>query len=390
MTAPERDAWAMQRALQLAEQALYITTPNPRVGAVLLAPDGQVIGEGHTQPAGQAHAEIMALRDAASRGQQTQGATMYVTLEPCSHHGRTPPCTDAIIAAGIARVVVALPDPHPKVAGTGFGRLRAAGIEVEQGQGFEESLALNTGFVSRHVRGRPWVWMKVAQTVDARTALPDGRSQWITSEAARTDGHAWRARACAVLTGIGTVLADDPRLDVRLVSTARQPLRVLIDRDLQLPPTARLLEASGGVRLYHATDENHWTAEQRERVAALQDRGVSLVYCKDATNGKVDLPAVFADLMLHDLQEIHVEAGERLNGSLLQAGCIDEALIYVAPHWLGPGIGSARLPVASDLSRPDPWEFLEPKLLSPDLRLRMHRKQAWQTLLEGCRQVRVG
>lgn len=387
MTPPERDDWAMRRAFAQAKQAIYITTPNPRVGAVLLAPDGQILGEGYTQPPGQAHAEIMTLRDAIARGHKTQGSTLYVTLEPCSHHGRTPPCTDAIIAAGVKRVVIALPDPHPSVAGRGVAQLRAAGIQVDMGSGFEESLSLNTGFVSRHVRGRPWVWMKVAQTVDGRTALPDGRSQWITSEAARADGHAWRARACAVLTGIGTVLADDPRLDVRLVSTPRQPLRVVIDRHLQLAPSARILEPAGGVRLYHATAEEDWTADQRSRAAALRDRGVALVWCQDANNGKVDLPAVFADLLSNNIQEVHVEAGERLNGSLLQAGCIDEALLYVAPHWLGPGIGSARLPLAPDLSRPDPWEFLEPIMVEPDLRLRMRRQLAWQALVAGCQQV---
>ena len=225
----------MDQALGWAQRSLWLTSPNPRVGCVLVNPAGRTIGQGHTQQAGGPHAEVMALRDAAAQGHSTAGATAYVTLEPCSHHGRTGPCCDALINAGVRKVVASIADPNPLVAGQGFARLRAAGVDVEVGPGAAESRELNIGFFSRMLRKTPWVRMKIAASLDGKTALPDGTSQWITSEAARTDGHAWRARACAVLTGIGTVLEDNPRLDVRLVDTPRQPIRVLVDSRLQVP-----------------------------------------------------------------------------------------------------------------------------------------------------------
>jgi diaminohydroxyphosphoribosylaminopyrimidine deaminase/5-amino-6-(5-phosphoribosylamino)uracil reductase len=245
----------MQDALVLAGQAVALSEPNPRVGCVIVAPDGRVIGRGHTQQAGGPHAEVMALRDAAAAGESVRGATVVVSLEPCAHHGRTPPCCDALVAAGVGRVVMALQDPNPLVAGQGAARLRAAGIEVVSGPGAEAARELNIGFFSRMERQRPWVRLKVAVSLDGRTALANGTSQWITGEAARADGHAWRRRAGALLTGVGTVLDDDPRLDVRLVDTPRQPLRVVVDSRLDTPPAARIVQPPGAVLLYAAHDD---------------------------------------------------------------------------------------------------------------------------------------
>lgn len=237
----------MHKALEQAAQALFISNPNPRVGCVLVAPNGQVIGQGFTQQAGGPHAEVMALRDAAAQGHDTRGATAYVTLEPCSHTGRTGPCCHALIDAGIAQVVGAITDPNPQVAGQGFAKLRAAGVavEIDDAAGVA-SRELNIGFFSRMVRGTPWVRMKAATSLDGVTALHNGRSQWITGPDARADGHAWRARACAILTGIGTVLEDNPRLNVREVATPRQPKLVVIDSHLDMPLDAHVLKAPSG------------------------------------------------------------------------------------------------------------------------------------------------
>jgi diaminohydroxyphosphoribosylaminopyrimidine deaminase/5-amino-6-(5-phosphoribosylamino)uracil reductase len=251
----------MARALQLAQRGLYTTTPNPRVGCVVVR-DGQVVGEGWHERAGEPHAEVLALRAAADRA---RGATVYVSLEPCSHHGRTPPCADALIAAGVARVVAAMQDPNPVVAGDGLQRLRAAGIETRDGLLQDEAHELNIGFVSRMQRGRPWLRVKVAASLDGRTALRNGASQWITGEQARRDGHRFRARSCAVMIGIGTLLADDPRLTVRHVQTSRQPLRVVVDRNLELPLSAQLLDG-GNVLVFAAVDD-------REKIRLLAQTG---------------------------------------------------------------------------------------------------------------------
>ncbi len=329
----------MREALALAAHAVGLSDPNPRVGCVIVAADGTLAGRGHTQEAGGAHAEVMALRDAAARGVDVRGATVHVTLEPCSHHGRTPPCADALVAAGVGRVVIALRDPNPLVSGRGAARLEAAGIAVEWGSGGDESRALNIGFVSRMERGRPWLRLKAAVSLDGRTALADGTSQWITGEAARADGHAWRKRASAVLTGVGTVREDDPRLDVRLVASARQPLRVIVDSRLETPPTARIVAPPGSVLVYAAVDD----ASRRQ---ALEDRGAEVVLLPNPT-GKVDLAAMLADLGQRAVNELHVEAGEKLNASLLAAGLVDELLVYVAPRLIGPGRGLAALaPIA--------------------------------------------
>lgn len=335
------------RALELAARAMCLSNPNPRVGCVIWNADGQVIGEGHTQRAGGPHAEVMALRDAQARGESTVGATAFVSLEPCSHHGRTPPCSDALLAAGLARVVVACTDPNPLVAGRGIERLRAAGIAVDILPG-EDPLAraareLNIGFLSRMVRGQPWVRMKMAASLDGTTALNNGVSQWITGEAARADGHAWRARACAVLTGIGTVLEDDPMLDVRLVDTPRQPHLVVVDSRLETPAAARLFQppAHGLARqvlICHALDE----ATARERGAALVAKGATLV-ALPGPGGKVDLAALLRDLAAREVNELHLEAGHKLNGSFLRERLVDECLLYLAPRLLGTGQGLSNL-----------------------------------------------
>jgi len=325
----------MREALALARQAIGVSDPNPRVGCVIVAGDGSVLGRGHTQQAGAEHAEVMALRDAAARGNDVRGATVHVTLEPCSHHGRTPPCADALIAAGVGRVVIAMADPNPLVAGRGAARLAAAGIAVEAGTGGDEARELNVGFVSRMERGRPWLRLKAAVSLDGRSALADGTSRWITGEAARRDGHAWRKRAAALLTGIGTVRDDDPRLDVRLVETARQPLRVIVDSRLETPPEARIVSPPGEVLVYAAVDEPG-------RRAALEQRGAEVALLP-SPSGKVDLLAMLADLGRRGINELHVEAGEKLNASLLAAGLVDELLVYVAPRLIGSGRGLAAL-----------------------------------------------
>ena len=344
-----------------AHGALLSSQPNPRVGCVITDPSGQTIGQGHTQEAGGAHAEVMALRDAAARGNSVAGATAYVTLEPCSHHGRTGPCCDALIAAGIKKVVASLADPNPLVAGQGFERLRAAGVEVIVGPGAAASRELNIGFFSRMIRKKPWVRMKIAASLDGQTALLNGQSQWITSEAARTDGHAWRARACAVLTGIGTVLKDHPRLDVRLVATPRQPQLVVVDSRLETPPDAPLFIAGRAVFIYAAVPNE---AKQQ----ALQARGATVIFLPDS-NGKVDLDAMLLDLARRNINELHVEAGHKLNGSLVRANLVDEFLVYLAPKLLGQGSGMVDFGPLSALSEALDLTFVSTEQLGPDLRI---------------------
>ncbi|MCL4799679.1 MAG: bifunctional diaminohydroxyphosphoribosylaminopyrimidine deaminase/5-amino-6-(5-phosphoribosylamino)uracil reductase RibD [Burkholderiales bacterium] len=347
----------MARALGLAERGLYTTTPNPRVGCVIVR-DGAVVGEGWHARAGEPHAEVNALAQAGARA---AGATVYVTLEPCSHHGRTPPCTAALVAAKVRRVVAALQDPNPKVAGDGVAQLRAAGIEVGVGLLEEAARELNIGFVARMKRGRPWVRLKVAASLDGRTALADGRSQWITGPEARRDGHAFRARACAVLTGIGTVRDDDPRLTVREVPTTRQPLRVVVDSRLEIPLAARVLE--GGNALVAAA------VDDPARRAALADRGAEvLVLANDA--GKVDLAALMRELARRGINEIHVEAGVKLNGSLFAAGLVDELVVYLAPSLIGDsGRGMFHLPPLAGLEAAPRLALREVRRVGEDVRL---------------------
>ena len=369
LATPADQAW-MRHALALAEKVMFTTTPNPRVGCVIVR-DERVIGEGATQPPGGPHAEVVALRDAAARGESVTGATVYVTLEPCNHFGRTPPCVDALLAVMPARVVVAMGDPNPRVNGQGLARLRAASIAVETGVGLDDALALNVGFAARMHRGSPWVWMKTASSLDGRSALHNGKSQWITGEAARADGHAWRARSCAVLTGIGTVLADDPQLNVRHVDTPRQPRKIVVDAQLLLPETARLLD-----------DTPTWVFTARTdaaKAARLADRNVQVIELPDG-QGKVDLPAMFRWLGEHDINEVHVEAGEKLNGSLLRENCIDELLSYLAPVLLGDAAGVARLPALESLDDAQRFAFTDVLALGQDVRLRARIDANWQAL----------
>jgi diaminohydroxyphosphoribosylaminopyrimidine deaminase / 5-amino-6-(5-phosphoribosylamino)uracil reductase len=354
----EVDRILMSHALALAERGLYTTTPNPRVGCVI-ARDGVVVGEGFHEKAGESHAEVHALRAA---GDRARGATLYVTLEPCSHQGRTPPCANALIDAGVARAVVAVQDPNPKVAGQGIARLRATGIVVDVGLMEEAARELNVGFIARMTRGRPWLRLKVAATLDGKTALPDGRSQWITGPEARRDGHAFRARACALLTGIGTVKDDDPQLNVREVKTSRQPLKVLIDSRLEVSPEAKLLRE--GKTLIACAQED------KEKAAALRDRGAEILVLPNA-HGKVELNDLMHELARRELNEIHAEAGFKLNGSLFAEGMVDELLVYMAPRLIGhEGRGMFNLPSLADLAAMPQLDIFDIARLGADLRLR--------------------
>ncbi|MDZ7920315.1 bifunctional diaminohydroxyphosphoribosylaminopyrimidine deaminase/5-amino-6-(5-phosphoribosylamino)uracil reductase RibD [Rhodoferax sp.] len=362
---------SLRRALSRAESALRLTSPNPKVGCLLVSPSDQVIGQGHTQRAGGPHAEVMALRDAAAQGHSVVGATAYVTLEPCSHHGRTGPCCDALIAAGIKKVVATNLDPNPLVAGQGVARLRAAGVEVEVLDPADPlaiaSRELNIGFFSRMVRKTPWVRMKVAASLDGTTALDNGASQWITSPEARADGHAWRARSCAILTGIGTVLADKPRLDVRLVETPRQPHLVVVDSDLQTPLDAPFFIAGRAVFIYAA-------AQNDAKRTALEAFGAKVIYLPGhhtdgKPTGKVDLAAMLKDLGQREINELHVEAGFKLNGSLLREGLVDEFVVYLAPKLLGQGAGMFNFGPLTELTQSVALDFKSTEMVGPDLRV---------------------
>jgi diaminohydroxyphosphoribosylaminopyrimidine deaminase/5-amino-6-(5-phosphoribosylamino)uracil reductase len=344
----------MAHALQLAAQGLYTTTPNPRVGCVIVK-DHVVVGAGWHQRAGTAHAEAHALAMAAGAA---RGATAYVTLEPCSHHGRTPPCADALIQSGVARVVAAMHDPNPLVAGRGMQRLLEAGIRAEAGLLEADARALNPGFVSRMTRGRPWVRLKTASTLDGKTALANGASQWITGDAARADVQRLRARACAILTGSGSVLADDPRMSVRDLDIGRQPLRVIVDSRLRTPPDAAILPA---LIVCHQADPARRAALTEARADVLE---------LPAANGRVDLPALLAELAQRGVNELHVEAGAVLNGALLEAGLVDEWIAYLAPMAVGDGARGvfARSPLEAlnDASR---FRLADVRQVGDDLRL---------------------
>ena len=340
----------MRRALELAEKGLYTTTPNPRVGCVITK-DEKIVAEGWHERAGGPHAEVVALDKV---GAAASGATVYVNLEPCNHHGRTAPCVEALKKARVKRVVAAMRDPNPQAA-HGGAALKVDGIEFEHGLMEEEARELNIGFVSRMTRGRPWVRLKVAATLDGRTALSDGKSQWITGEPARRDGHRWRARACAVLTGIGTVKADNPRLTVREVETPRQPLRVIVDSRIETPPQARILEG-GGVLMFSGK-------------SGTAPRGAELVTLPNPSE-KVDLPRMLEELGRRGVNELHVEAGLRLNGSLVREGCVDEFLVYLNPSFLGDAAeGMFDLPAFESLERRVALKILSLERLGTDLRI---------------------
>lgn len=338
---------------------------------MIVSADGLVVGQGHTQRAGGPHAEIMALRDSADRGLSAQGATAYVTLEPCSHRGRTGPCCDALIAAGIKKVVATNVDPNPLVAGQGFARLRAAGVDVVVLEPSDplavQSRELNIGFFSRMIRKTPWVRLKVAASLDGKTALDNGVSQWITSAEARADGHAWRARSCAVLTGIGTLLADRPKLDVRLVETARQPHVVVVDSKLQTPTDSPIFRPDRRVFIYAAIPD----AVKKQSLEAC---GAMVIYLPGTNTdgnptGKVDLAALMLDLGRREINELHVEAGHQLNGSLIREWLIDELLVYLAPKLLGQGRGMACFGPLVDLGGALPLAYRSVDRIGSDLRL---------------------
>jgi diaminohydroxyphosphoribosylaminopyrimidine deaminase / 5-amino-6-(5-phosphoribosylamino)uracil reductase len=316
----DRDRECMRRALDLAAHGLFTTTPNPRVGCVVVR-DGRVIGEGWHERAGEAHAETRALADAAARGESTRGATVFVNLEPCNHYGRTPPCTDGLLAAGVGRVVAAMRDPNP-LAARGGDRLAGAGIAVDYGLCEEDARELNAGWIRRITAGRPWLRVKIAASLDGKTALDNGSSQWITGPAARADGHRWRARSCAVLTGIGTVLQDDPQLTVREVETSRQPLKVIVDRHAELPPHARVLDGGEVIVVSADAPQVAWPGNVHH---------VRL----PGPDGRVDLGAMLGFLAERSVNELQVEAGAKLTGALLAAGLVDELLLYLAPCLIG-------------------------------------------------------
>ncbi|WP_441609101.1 bifunctional diaminohydroxyphosphoribosylaminopyrimidine deaminase/5-amino-6-(5-phosphoribosylamino)uracil reductase RibD [Dyella sp. 2RAB6] len=347
----------MAQALRLAERGMFTTQPNPRVGCVIAHGD-EVVGEGFHPRAGEPHAEVFALRAAGARA---RGATAYVTLEPCAHHGRTPPCADALVAAGVSRVVVAAEDPFPQVAGRGIGKLREAGIAVDIGLMREAARELNVGFFSRIERNRPWVRLKLAMSLDGRTALAHGESKWITGEAARADVQRWRARSSAILAGSGTVLADDPRLTARIDEPCAPPLRVVLDRSLRTPAGSHVLDGSAPTLLLHA--------EGAAVPAHLQQADLAAVAEAD---GGLDLSAVLALLAARGCNEVHVEAGPTLCGALLAAGLADELLLYIAPLLLGDTARPLlRLPALEDMGARWNLRVLDQRMLGQDLRLRL-------------------
>ncbi|MGA9991279.1 MAG: bifunctional diaminohydroxyphosphoribosylaminopyrimidine deaminase/5-amino-6-(5-phosphoribosylamino)uracil reductase RibD [Thiobacillaceae bacterium] len=353
----EQDYAHMARALQLAERGLNTTTPNPRVGCVIVK-DGNIIGQGWHAMAGGPHAEIHALTEA---GNEARSATVYVTLEPCSHQGRTPPCADALAEAGVARVVAAMTDPNPQVSGNGLSRLQSAGIQAQSGLLEAEARALNEGFIKRMVFGHPFVRIKTASSLDGKTALSNGRSKWITGEPARRDVHRLRARSCAILTGVGTIAADDPQLNVRGVDTPRQPLKVIVDSRLRAPVTARIL-AEGKTLIACAEPD-------RKRSAALESAGAQIL-CLPQADGQVDLNALLSRLAQTGINEVMTEAGPTLNGALLAAGLVDEWVQYVAPVLLGDAArGLFRLAEPADMTQRLTWRLMDSRQLGSDLRL---------------------
>jgi diaminohydroxyphosphoribosylaminopyrimidine deaminase / 5-amino-6-(5-phosphoribosylamino)uracil reductase len=358
------DEAAMRRALELAERGLYSTQPNPRVGAVL-ARDEEIVGEGWHERAGEPHAEPIAIRAA---GERARGATAYVTLEPCSHHGRTPPCVDVLLAAGVRRVVYAVGDPNPRVNGAGARRLKEAGLKVESGLLAADAEALNAGFLMRMRHGRPFIRLKTGASLDGRVALANGKSKWITSEAARADVQHWRAQSGAVLTSAATVNADDPRLDVR-VEAPRQPMRVVLDRRRSIRKSARILAPPGDVLVFAARTASRKAGPSDEKLGAARVERIRVV------RSHLDLAAVFARLGELEVNDVLVEAGSRLAGALFAAGLVDEWLLYIAPKLLGkdakPVATLARL---TKLDAAPEFELLDSRVVGPDLRLRLKPK----------------
>ncbi|HEX7964736.1 MAG TPA: bifunctional diaminohydroxyphosphoribosylaminopyrimidine deaminase/5-amino-6-(5-phosphoribosylamino)uracil reductase RibD [Gammaproteobacteria bacterium] len=359
------DSRFMAEALQLAERGLYTTDPNPRVGAVVVK-DGKVVGRGFHKTAGEAHAEILAIQDA---GGEAKGATLYVTLEPCSHQGKTPPCADAVAAAGITRVVAAMGDPNPEVSGKGFERLTAARVRVDEGLMAAQAKALNPGFISRMTRGRPWVRSKLAASLDGRTALTNGESKWISSDASREDVHRWRARSSAVLTGIGTLLADDPTFTVRLPGEWRQPKKVVVDTNLSTPVDAKVFKLNPDL-VYIATG-----VDDPEEHEALNAIGANIQVFPER-RGFMDLKAILETLAELECNEVLMEAGAGMNGALLEAGLLDELILYVCPSLLGDKArGMFSLPGISSMQERRELEIVDARMTGPDMRLILRPKQ---------------
>lgn len=389
----EHDIVYMREAIALAESALYVPSPNPRVGCVIVR-EARVIGRGATQAVGHAHAEIVALEDAQRNGESVVGATVYISLEPCSHHGKTPPCVDALIQAQVSRVVFAHLDPNPQVAGRGMRMLKQAGIDVTVGVLVDQALDVNPGFVSRMTRGIPYVWLKIAASLDAQTALINGDSQWITQSAARDDGHHWRARSCMVLTGIGTVRTDNPLLDVRAVTTPRQPKLGIVDPRFEIDPHARVFDSlkqdkPRSIVIFVADD--HVNPAKR---AQLIDQGVQVICLPNHSTPKrlslpeasspprprVDMGAMMRWLGEHDVNELHVEAGAGLNGAIWQAGYVDELLLYLAPTFLGLGKPMLAIPGIDTLDQATHMSFVQVTPVGDDVRVRVRHTDHWDQL----------
>jgi diaminohydroxyphosphoribosylaminopyrimidine deaminase/5-amino-6-(5-phosphoribosylamino)uracil reductase len=377
----DQDVYFMRQALTLAESALYVPSPNPRVGCLIVR-DGQVLGRGATLAVGQAHAEVVALENVINQGGTTLGATIYISLEPCSHHGKTAPCVDAIILAKPARVVFAHFDPNPKVAGRGMRALREAGIDVTVGVLADEALALNPGFVSRMTRGVPYVWLKIAASLDSQTALANGESQWITQQPARDDGHHWRARSCMVMTGIGTIKTDDPLMNVRAVLTQRQPKLAIVDPRFEVLETARVFaglqdQPARSIVIFIASDPTL----QPEKFQNIINLGVEIVRVADTKPPyRIDIDAMMRWLGAHDINELHVEAGAGLNGAIWQAGLVDELLLYLAPSFLGLGKPMLDIPGIDTLDQATRLIFAEVAPIGGDIRVRARHAARWEAL----------
>lgn len=362
----------MELSLAQARLARPHCQPNPAVGAVIVGANGSVLGYGHTQRAGQAHAEIAALQHAKSLGNDVAGATIYVTLEPCAHYGRTAPCTLALINSKIAKVVASVEDPNPKVCGKGFQILQDAGIEVVIGPGRQQAQEINIGFFSRFIRGRPWVRLKVASSIDGRTALANGLSQWITGPAARDNGYLWRAKSSAILTGVGTILADNPRLDTHHKAAADEPLLAIVDSDLSTPLSAKIFLAKRRIFIF-TTSTN--SLKQTE----LEMRGVNVIHCPttDSESKHVDLKYVLSELAREEVNEVHVEAGATLNGSLIQSNLVDEMIWYVAPKLLGNGAPIADIGTLDNIFESPQFKFISTEMIDNDIRIIARNNQSY-------------
>lgn len=355
----ENDEQAMQIALQQAKKGIFITTPNPRVGCVIVQ-NKKIIGAGFTQKAGENHAELQALQDACKMGNDVCGAIVYVTLEPCNHFGRTLPCSDALIKAGIAKVVLAIIDPNPLTAGQGLKKLRSAGITVVCGVLWQQAYELNIGFFKRMRQGIPWVRMKTAISLDGKTALCNYKSKWITSKLARDDVHLWRARACGIITGIGTIQKDDPQLNIRAIFTPRQPRRIVIDTQLSILPTAKIL-SEGNVWIFTTSQDN-------AKISILENLGTEIIVLPNINN-KICLLDIIKELGKREFNEIHVEAGARLNTAFILDNCVDELLIYLAPNLLGAGYNMFNLPKLDNLDHSWSLYFYDIRQIGNDLRI---------------------